>query len=83
MKETFALQQARLLAEHAKAQTRLLAEHAKAMMGRDRELDTLKEKCRLDTLKEKCSDLTLHLKAALDTRAVVDLLLNCDNEPPI
>ena len=61
MKETFALQQARLLAEHAKAQATLLAEHAKAMLARDRELGTLKEKCR---------DLTLHLKAALDTRAV-------------
>ena len=62
MKETFALQQASwLLAEHPKAQARLLAEHAKAMLARDRELDTLKETCR---------DLTLHLKAALDTRAV-------------
>ena len=71
MKDTFALQQARLLAEHAKAQTRLLAEHAKAMMGRDRELDNLKE---------KCSDLTLHLKAALDTRAVKSAIYKDNSE---
>ena len=45
----------------AKQQARLLAEHAKAMSARDREFETLEEECR---------DLTQHIKAALDTRAV-------------
>ena len=49
-KQTFATQRAMLLADHAKA-----------MLARDRELDTLKEKCR---------GLTRQLKAALDTCAV-------------
>ena len=49
-KQTFATQRAMLLAVHAKA-----------MLARDREVDSLKEKCR---------GLTQQLKAALDTCAV-------------
>ena len=51
MKQTFARQRARLLAEHAKA-----------MLVRDRELDSLEEKCRA---------LTQQLKAALDAHVMV------------
>ena len=45
----------------AKQRARLLAEHANAMLARDRELETLEEKCRA---------LTQQLKAALDTRVM-------------
>ena len=57
-KQTFATQRAMLLAEHVKA-----------MSARDRELDTLKEKCR---------GLTQRLKAALDTCAVNSAI--CDDK---
>ena len=48
----------------AKKRARLLAEHAKAMLARDRELETLEEKCR---------GLTQQLKAALDTHVMENL----------
>ena len=45
------------------------AEHAKAMLARDRELETLEEKCR---------GLTQQLKAALDTHVMKKLHVECD-----
>ena len=53
----------------AKQRARLLAEHAKAMLARDRELETLEEKCR---------GLTQQLKAALDTHVMEKLHVECD-----
>ena len=53
----------------AKQRARLLAEHAKAMLARDRELETLEEKCR---------GLTQQLKAALDTHVMDKLHVECD-----
>lgn len=50
----------------AKQRARLLAEHAKAMLVRDKEIESLQEKC--------CS-LTEQLKAALDAQVLVRIII--------